>query len=245
MTKAFSLRRQIKNVLFDMGIVVRRRSSMPIPLINFVKPTIVLDVGANIGQYALSLRKDGYSGKIVSFEPTSSAYLALKNSAVKDANWIVHDRLAIGKASGTAEIFISANSFSSSLLPILNSHIKAAPDSYYVEKELVKVATLDEVSNNYLHSLDKAYLKIDVQGSEIDVIMGAKKTLKHIHAIEIEVSFVPLYKFQPLYHEIFELLTGFGFDLWNLEPSFQDPVNGRLLQADAFFLRREGIPNPN
>ena len=64
----------------------------------------VIDVGANEGQFAINLRKSGFTGVIHSFEPTSEAYNKLKNNAEDDNNWFTHNQ-----ALGAEKTFMFAN----------------------------------------------------------------------------------------------------------------------------------------
>ena len=93
---------------------------------------LVLDVGANRGQFAVELRSIGYRGKIVSFEPLSAEYESLINKASVDPLWQVSPRCAIGDRDGSIKINIAANSGSSSVLPMLELHATAAPESIYI-----------------------------------------------------------------------------------------------------------------
>ena len=61
---------------------------------------LVLDVGANAGQFSSELRSVGYQGSLVSFEPLSVAHRALSEVASRDAKWLVHPRGAIGDIDG-------------------------------------------------------------------------------------------------------------------------------------------------
>ena len=84
---------------------------------------LVFDVGANIGQYAEYLRYLGYSGRIVSFEPLSSAYSRLITTAKKDSLWEVAPCAALGSRDGEIKINVAGNSVSSSALPMFDSHL--------------------------------------------------------------------------------------------------------------------------
>jgi FkbM family methyltransferase len=101
----------------------------------------VVDVGANTGQYSSALRQAGYSGDILSFEPLSEAYEELEKKSGPDPKWRVFHS-AIGDANGEAEINIAGNSESSSLLPMLDTHIRISPESQYLTTERVYVRTL-------------------------------------------------------------------------------------------------------
>ena len=116
-----------------------------IDLLKHKKVDLVLDVGANKGQYAQSLFNKGYEGTIVSFEPLSTAYSVLLKQSKKNKKWIVEKKCALGDFKGKIKINISENSYSSSLLPMLDSHIKSAPNSKYVDFETVNLFKLDNL----------------------------------------------------------------------------------------------------
>jgi FkbM family methyltransferase len=205
------------------------------------KINLIFDVGANVGQYGSELRGHvGYKGRIVSFEPMSSAHAMLTRIAAKDEGWDVSSRAAIGAELGTATINISSNSVSSSVLAILEAHTSAAPESSYESSESVPLITLDSVVSGYFNSETNAFLKIDTQGYESQVLRGAKNTLARVAGVQLELSLVPLYDGQMLMPELVEQMTEAGFDLWGISPTFADPKSGRMLQVDATFFRREG-----
>lgn len=198
---------------------------------------LLLDVGANVGQYAMRARAAGYTGDIVSFEPLPVAHAALLEAARDDPRWRVHPRCAVGAAPGSAEINVASNSFSSSLLPMLDAHADAAPHSVYVGKTLTEVVTLDAVIDGYRRRDQKVFLKVDTQGFEAQVLDGARATLEHVVAVQLELSLVPLYAGQQLYRHFLDFFAARGFELWSLEEGFVDPRSGRMLQFDAVFAR--------
>lgn len=198
---------------------------------------IVLDVGANMGQYAGELRRDlGFSGNIISFEPQSQAFEVLKKHAARDPRWEVNN-FALGDEDGTADIHIAGNSFSSSFLDMLSSHIDSAPDSSYVGSETTCVKTLDSVIDSCCSFENNIYLKIDTQGFEHKVIKGAEKSLERICMIQLEMSLVPLYDGQVLFDGLHSLLTEKGYRLVSLEHGFADKESGHLLQVDGIYRR--------
>ena len=199
--------------------------------------TVVLDVGANRGQFALELRSAGYPARIVSFEPLSEAHTGLREAAREDPLWECR-QLALSDSDGETEIHVAQNSVSSSLLDMAPRHLEAAPDSRYVATERVAQATIDAVANEFLGPADRAYLKLDVQGSEAQVLNGARQTLPGVAVIETELSLVTLYRDQVLFREMLDLLDDYGYDLVSLEPAYADPTNGHVLQVDGIFLRR-------
>jgi FkbM family methyltransferase len=206
-------------------------------LLNF---DLILDVGANKGQFANLCRSLGYKGEILSFEPSSAAHGQLLLAAAADPSWTVADRIALGAVTGEAEINISADSFCSSILPMLDSHLSAAPHSVYLNKEKIPLRRLDDVLSPTASS-SRIFLKLDVQGFELQVLSGAPETLGQALAVQIEMSLLPLYQGETLMPEMSAILCERGFQLWDLEPSFRDPFTGRLLQVDGIFVRNSAL----
>ena len=198
----------------------------------------VLDIGANTGQFAASIPRAKVRGRIVSVEPLQQAFEELCDHAAKDPAWTV-ERAAVSATPGTVTMNVSSNSVSSSVLPMLERHTAAAPDSHYVATEEVAATTVDDLVRR--HGLDPAttMLKIDVQGHELAVLEGAAETLDRFGAVRAELSVVPLYEGQALLPQVVDLLHGHRLDLWVLEPGFTDPVTRRQLQFDGTFFRRE------
>lgn len=197
----------------------------------------VLDVGANGGQFGRQLRNYlGYARRILSFEPLSGAFAQLAARARGDPGWQVFN-FGIGDAGGKREINIAANSQSSSLLDMLPSHEKAAPEARYVGRELIEVRTLDSLFGELCRSARNVYLKIDTQGYESKVLKGAENSLARIATVQLEMSLVPLYQGGLLLNEMCAFLSGKGYTLVALENGFSDPASGQLLQVDGVFHR--------
>jgi FkbM family methyltransferase len=233
----------VQETLQRLGWEVRRNgypNSEEILLSQFLKvakPDTVFDIGANVGQYAATLRKCGYFGKIVSFEAISAVHAKLATAAASDPNWIVAPCCALGRSSGEAEIHTSANSVSSSLLPMHESHLRAEPDSAYVAKEKVRLARLDELAPKLAMPLGRLLLKIDTQGYEEEVLMGAGAILHDVCAMQLELSLTPLYQGAPSLQQMLALCELLGFELHGLIPGFFERHSGKLLQMDGLFLR--------
>jgi FkbM family methyltransferase len=198
---------------------------------------LVLDVGANEGQFANEIRDAGYEGSIVSFEPLRDAHARLSASASGQPNWKVHERCAIGDSDGDVKINVAGNSVSSSIRPMLEQHAKSAPASRYVGTETVPLRRLDSVAPAYLAGARSVYLKIDTQGYEAAVLRGAPTVLQQARAVQLEMSLIPLYEGQELWGYFLEQMQGLGFVPWTLLPGFVDDATGRTLQIDAVFLR--------
>jgi len=218
-------------------ITSRSDAARMLKLFNYYGIDSVLDVGANQGQYAGYLRAIGYRGKITCFEPLESAYLILKNATKHDRNIVVAPRMALGDQEGKTTINIAGNSLSSSILPMLETHIQVAPGSSYVSSEVVELRRLDKLDNSYFSDSKGVFLKIDAQGYESQILDGATGVLPCIKGIQLEMSLVTLYAGEPLYQEMISKVESLGYVLHDINPSFADSETGRTYQVDGLFFR--------
>lgn len=204
--------------------------------LNALGVDLVLDVGANIGQYASQLREIGYSGRIVSFEPVAEAFRQLSIACRGDALWTVRNT-ALGQNSGKQQISVSRNLQSSSLLRMLESHIEAVPESIVESVEEIQVERLDEILGQIAAATERIFLKMDTQGYERLIIEGARGCLDRITAIQAEVSLVPLYEGEAVLCDFTRDLAQAGFALAAIEPGYADAKTGRMYQVDCVFVR--------
>ena len=198
--------------------------------------TTVIDVGANVGQFGSALRSTGFTGRIHSVEPLQDAFAALQRATAGDPAWTA-ERAAVSSEPGVLQMNVSANSVSSSVLPLLDTHTDAAPQSRYVATEDVPATTVDELGERGGFDPATTLLKIDVQGYEQSVLDGAGRALKALAGVRTELSLTPLYDGQALLPDIVSRLDDAGFELWFIEPGFRDPATRRLLQLDGTFFR--------
>jgi FkbM family methyltransferase len=211
-------------------------------LLDRLQTQIVLDIGANAGQFASDLRDAGYRGRIVSVEPLSAAHAALTKAAAKDIQWTIADRCAVGATAGIATLHVAENSVSSSLREMTAAHLDAAAESQYVATEEVRVVTLAELIAQYGRTTDASvFVKLDVQGNERAVLEGAGDRLDTIGGIQLELSLVELYSGQALMQAEVALLAAHGLALWSLDRGFMDGTTGRLLQLDGTFVRESAV----
>lgn len=197
---------------------------------------LVLDVGANEGQYAMELRKLGFTGKIVSFEPIQEVGLRLRANLGSDPGWQFRG-MALGAEDGSARIQVGAESATSSLLKPSDYLVERAAHARSVRSEEVRVARLDSVFEEGWAER-RIWLKLDTQGFEMEVLRGAAATLPKIRLLQLELSLRPLYEGESGFLEVANWLAGRGMELVGLEPVFVEASTGRLLQSDVFFARR-------
>lgn len=205
-------------------------------LLEVLNVDLVLDVGANTGQYGAELREIGYQGRIVSFEPVKVAYDQLSSACSDDPEWQARNE-ALGERDELLGINVSRNLQSSSLLEMLPRHIEAASESVVSRVETVRVRRLDEVIDEVAQGARSIFLKLDTQGFERAVISGAAGCLNRIVAIQAEASLLPLYRGESTLAELIALAEQLDFEVAGIEPGFSETKTGRMLQVDCVFQR--------
>ena len=209
--------------------------------INHFNVKSIVDVGANKGQFVNKLLKKGFNGKILSFEPLYDEHNYLKKLSKKKNKWIIEERCALGKRNSKKKIYVSGNSESSSLLKILPKHTDIRPDSKIVDTQEINVKRLDNFKKKICKLEKHILLKIDCQGSEMDVLIGANKIIKNFRCIFLEVSLVNLYKKQKLWLEIIKYLKKINFEVWSVDQLLKNNKTGQTYQLDIFFYKKNKI----
>jgi FkbM family methyltransferase len=196
--------------------------------------SLVLDVGANRGQYAQELRAHGYQGRIVSFEPAPETFRALAKCAAGDPMWEAR-QLAASDRAGTVSLS-QADNFSSLLPPgeRLTTLFAQAAAHHHTPADAVR---LDHEAPD-LPAGQRTLLKLDVQGYERQALEGAAGILPAVGVIETELSLRTLYDGQALIDDVLAYLRDRGFALHALTPVLRDPRTGEYLQFDGLLTRR-------
>jgi FkbM family methyltransferase len=198
----------------------------------------VVDVGANRGQFGQRLRKLGYAGQIVSFEPVRACHDLLNQTATRLPPWSAHC-IGLGDAAGEVSINVSShNNFSSFLASNTFGRKTFAAEINSVSSEKVRVARLDDVllELGYATKDRRVFLKLDTQGYDLKVMAGARDVLKDVHVLLSEVSIVPIYDGMPGYLEALSTYASLGFT-----PSDFDRVTAdaalRAIEFDCLLVR--------
>jgi FkbM family methyltransferase len=200
---------------------------------------LIFDVGANIGQFGQRVRQWGYTGELVSFEPMPAAFETLSRQSRNDPAWQTVNT-ALGNYDGNTTLHISRNSYSSSILNIMPTHVLSAPDSVYVQEETVPVRKLDTVIGEFYRPGHNLYVKIDTQGYERQVLEGALGSLDKICGFQMELSLTQLYEGETLMQEMVGVLKEYGFLLKLIEGGHLDYETGELLQVEGYFFKSGG-----
>jgi FkbM family methyltransferase len=199
-----------------IDLIRARKNPTTLDFIEHRKINLVLDVGANTGQFGQSLRNRGYAGRIISFEPVKEAFRQLENKARGDDLWVTSN-LALGESGGVMPINVSKDSQFSSFNDLTEAARRFDPNAEVEATESVVVKTLDEAAPPRDPSLN-ILLKIDTQGYERRVLEGAKETLRDVKGVLLEISIVNLYKNNWRFHEAVAYMNELGFVLAQAHP---------------------------
>lgn len=197
----------------------------------------LIDIGANIGQFASEFRKIYPKTHIVSFEPISNVYQQLADNFKFDT-YFSSLNFGLGDADETLQININSNVASSSILELNHFHKEAHPTFLETTKESIRVAQLDTLLvQNKFEIKDNCFVKIDVQGYEDRVIRGGKQALSKAKMVMIETSFEEVYKNLATYNTIVDLMKEIGFRVLCINQVAHQKKDGKPLYADVYFVK--------
>jgi FkbM family methyltransferase len=219
--------------LAQMEYLLQRRK-----LLEELQIDLVLDVGANIGQFAAALRRT-YAGEILSFEPVAAPYDKLSAASAADGRWKAQ-RLALGRRSEEQTIHVSSKT-------VFNSFLKATPYSEQrfpgmaaqVAEERVSVRRLDELLPELVPDWQqrRIFLKMDTQGYDLEVFAGLGRAESSILAIQTEVSLIPIYQGMPHWTEAIAAYERGGFAVAGLYPVNYE--GAAVIEFDCLMVKRQ------
>lgn len=186
-----------------------------------IKPgMITFDVGSNIGLYTLLFAKlVGSKGQVHCFEPEQKNYQKLlTNLTLNNYQNILANYYAVFSESKTLELNVfpdSVNSWHSLGKPEMADPWQSGKKMIPINKQKVEGVSLDDYC--YQHKIDKIdFLKIDVEGAELEVLQGCKRlfTEKKIEQIMFEVSLPQIESMGHNQEEIFSYLKNNAFECY-------------------------------
>lgn len=202
---------------------------------------VVLDVGANKGQFAKRMRAAGYTGRIVSFEPLEKFIDILRKESADDPDWIVMP-YALGAEDTETEINVADGPLSS-LLPSSEFGKAWAPKLTRTHPETIQVRRLDSVLDEAYAGLEgpRTFLKLDTQGFDLEAFRGAGHRVEEILGVQSEVAGVPIYDGMPRFVEAIVEYEKAGFELAGMFPVTIHPQTLRVIEFDAVLVRPDAF----
>lgn len=204
-------------------------------------PPLIVDVGAHRGQFLLTALEACPQARLIAIEPQPAALTRLRAWLDRDADCARVTLLAVAVADreGEARFHIARRDDNSSLRAPTAIQTWLFPGTDAPETIVVPVSRLDRL----LAGQDVppgALLKIDVQGSEAEVLRGAGLLLHRFRWVYVECSKVELYAGQLLAEAIIALMRSEGFQLSSCHNAIVDKA-GREIQADYLFVRDDPL----
>jgi FkbM family methyltransferase len=210
-------------------------------LLELCRVDLVVDGGANRGQYARLLRELGWRGPILSIEPIPELRAELLRRATADPAWRIAPAVALGAEPGRAVLEISAETDMSSLLPRTPRLERLSPSSRPVRRIEVPVVRLDGLPGLVDAPAQRIFLKLDLQGFEGPALEGARGILPRVVGLQLELALVPLYQGELGWRSMLDRVEAMGYVPWLFLPGYVDPRSGRELQMDGVFVRAEAV----
>jgi FkbM family methyltransferase len=212
-------------------------------LLDHYRVDCVLDVGANVGQFAHDLRRGGFSGRIVSVEPVPAFVERLEKEAADDPQWAVHG-LALGSTDGTIPLRVQrtfssvlpASEYGKRRFPTLQ---QGAEEEHIVDVPLRRLETLlrEQFGEPGGHpTRPRIFLKMDTQGFDLEVFRGLGAWAEHVVGLQSEVSLLPIYEQMPRMAEAIAEYEKGGFEISGLYPVTSEP-DGRVIEYDCVMVR--------
>jgi FkbM family methyltransferase len=189
-------------------------------------PQTVVDVGAYHGDWTRTCKEVFPQVRVLMVEPQHECQVKLQGLARRLAGLSVQPVL-LGATEKDKVGFFSLET-ASSVFP--ETAKTDAPSAY------LQMTTLDKLTERTAFATPD-FLKLDVQGYELEVLKGAERALDYVQAILMEVNLIEVYKGAPLFHDVSSFMAARGFVLYDVCTLFHRPYDGALWQMDVVFLR--------
>ncbi len=234
------------------------------------EPFCVVDAGAQAGVETRKWLFWGNRLRLDGFEPDAAECEKLNEESRRAGVASFYHPVCLGEREGTNTLYVTRRPDSSSLYRparerlMRYKHSLDGRSAYCLNDSL----TVDKIVESTTTTLDKwaetnktaciDFIKLDVQGAELDILRGGANSLQQVLGIEAEVEFVPMYEGQPLFADVDGFVRGQGFMFFNLlfthaghfagrmasqviasyqkNPILMQQIAGQLLSADAFYL---------
>lgn len=185
-------------------------------------PNGFLDVGAHFGETHDIIRPIFPDKRIFSFEANPNCANELVSRGIEHLICLLGN-----ETKNSAKLFLNPDNLTSTGVSIYKEKSNYFENATTIDVPMYRLDDIVPIEAN----LD--FLKMDVQGAEIDVLEGANKLIPTIKWIFLEVSFVNLNEGAPLFDDVYMYLRNLGYRITDeCEPTY---VNDRLVQTNYLF----------
>jgi len=217
-----SWKRRVKGALFDVPDT--ENSLRRMKKLGFA-PRTVIDVGAYVGDWTRTCKQLFPEARVLMVEPQVAKASALAQVAA-DLRDVEARSVLLGATEGANVDFYEAESGSS----VLRESAQPRPPTGQLA-----MSTLDAITADGPFARPD-FIKLDVQGYELQVLKGGEHTLRSAEAVLMEVNLLALHEGVPLFHQAAEFMGKRGFQVYDLCSFIRRPYDGALWQVDVVFI---------
>lgn len=199
-----------------------------------LRTAFVVDVGANHGQFSSAVLGLASTACVLAAEPNPVALARLQARLGAHPNVDLRG-VAVSSATGTAIFHLTAHDHNASLKIPLHAMSDVIDEGWESAGDIeVQTITLDELANG--RPVD--VLKIDVQGSEMDVLAGGNRTLADARCVLLELNLIPQYEGDAQFNTIHAEMERRGFTLVSVSPALH-AKDGTAIFVDGCYVPRQ------
>lgn len=189
-------------------------------------PDRIVDCGGYMGNWTRLAKKFFPAANVLIIEPQADKEPLLARVCADFPGSVNYVRCLLGPDDGREVTFYEMESGSSVLHEVTSAPRRAVTH---------RMRTLDSVlrEKNFTGA---AFLKLDVQGYELEALKGAGEAMRNAEVILLEVSLVPFNESAPIFHEVVAFMKDRGFLIYDVCPLHRWDDN-TLFQADVFFVK--------
>jgi FkbM family methyltransferase len=235
--------KRIRKLIYKVGLIMHERAPYPSmeSTLNDLKlrgftPSTAIDVGAYHGEWTKMFKRIFPSAKVLMFEAQKEKVPELKRICERFPGTVSYEIALLGAKDGAEVDFVQMETGSSVF----------EESSPYARKRLKKtLITLDALLAAYKDFQQLDFLKLDVQGYELEILKGASALLKHTEFVLMETSFIPINKGCPLILEVLTFMDSMGFRTLDFCSQVRRK-DGTLWATDLLFINKRSqlAPDP-
>ena len=194
----------------------------------YFEPKSILDIGANVGQFYNEIKNIFPNSYYYLIEGSESCEVVLKTFNVDYSICLLSD------TEKEVDFYIRKNE-----PRCTGNSIYRENTSFYDDDQIIVEKKQTKTLSNLLNNQTFDLIKIDVQGSEIDIINGGLDIIKEAKGILMEVSLMEYNQNAPTKDFVYEYMDNLGFKPVELIGNINHPLTYELIQQDILFLNKK------